>query len=355
MKKILYILSISLIALAGCKKDPEPELPLQQLKSANCFIVSETGRYSFETVKGEGNESVGEVVAAEVLWESFGTDKYPSAGSLIKSVSYKDGEIIFKTTDKKGNAVIAAKDADGNILWSWHIWLTDQPKEQEYDNNAGTVMDRNLGATTATPGEATSLGLLYQWGRKDPFLGSSMIDMCVEARSTLPSGHPSVQSDKKTGKVEYAVANPTTFIGYNYGNYDWYYTGSSSTDNTRWSTSKKTIYDPCPRGWRVPESSDIWTDASGSAGEFTMTYDTDLEGMDFSGKFGSDDSIWYPAAGSRFSVDGSLSDIPWSGNYWTATPEDKDACGLKITNKDEVDPACGYQRATALSVRCVKK
>ena len=233
--------------------------------------------------------------------------------------------------------------------------MTDQPQEQEYHNNAGTVMDRNLGATSSTPGEVTSLGLLYQWGRKDPFIGSSMIDMCVEARSSLPSGHPSVQSDKKTGKVEYAVANPTTFIGYNYGNYDWYYTGSSLTDDTRWSASEKTIHDPCPRGWRVPGNNDIWTEASGSAGEFTMTYDTDLEGMDFSGKFGSDDSIWYPAAGSRFSVDGSLSDIPWSGNYWTATPEDKDACGLKITNKDEVDPACGYQRATALSVRCVKK
>lgn len=39
MKKLLYIISISLIALAGCKKDPEPELPLQPLKSANCFIA----------------------------------------------------------------------------------------------------------------------------------------------------------------------------------------------------------------------------------------------------------------------------------------------------------------------------
>ena len=114
MKKLSFIIFISLIALAGCKK--EPELPPQPLMSANCFIISKAGPYTFETVKGEGSESVGEVAAAEVLWESFGTDRYPSAGSLIKSVSYKDGEIIFKATDKKGNAVIAAKDADDNIL-----------------------------------------------------------------------------------------------------------------------------------------------------------------------------------------------------------------------------------------------
>ena len=99
MKKFSFIIFISLIALAGCKK--EPELPPQPLMSANCFIISKAGPYSFMTVKGEGNESVGEVVAAEVLWESFGTDKYPSAGSLIKSVSYRDGEIVFRLRTRR--------------------------------------------------------------------------------------------------------------------------------------------------------------------------------------------------------------------------------------------------------------
>ena len=99
----------------------------------------------------------------------------PAVGDLVKNVSYSNGEITFRATDRKGNAVIAAKDAAGNILWSWHIWLTDQPVEHVYKNNAGTVMDRNLGATSATPGDIGALGLLYQWGRKDPFLGSSSI------------------------------------------------------------------------------------------------------------------------------------------------------------------------------------
>ena len=162
---------------------------------------------------------------------------------------------------KEGNAVIAAKDADGNILWSWHIWLTDQPQAQVYNNDAGTMMDRNLGATSATPSDVGALGLLYQWGRKDPFLGSSSISSNTIAKSTItwPSA---VSSDSSNGTIEYATAHPTTFITYNWSNYDWYYTGSSSTDDTRWTTSSsdKSIYDPCPAGWRVPDKG-IWSKA----------------------------------------------------------------------------------------------
>ena len=78
---------------------------------------------------------------------------------LISGCCYEDGYIAFKTADtfKEGNAVIAAKDADGKILWSWHIWLTDQPEEHVYNNNAGTMMDRNLGATSATPGDVPAV------------------------------------------------------------------------------------------------------------------------------------------------------------------------------------------------------
>ena len=89
-----------------------------------------------------------------------------------------------------------------------------------YYNNAGTMMDRNLGVTSATPGDVGALGLLYQWGRKDPFLGSSSISSNIEAASTItwPSA---VSSDSSNGTTEYAIANPTTFIIYNSSNYDW--------------------------------------------------------------------------------------------------------------------------------------
>ena len=328
---------------------------LSSLGSANCYIVSNGGLYKFKTVKGNSSESVGNVASASILWETFGTSETPNHFDLIKAFCYKDGYIAFQTADnfKEGNAVIAAKDSNGNILWSWHIWLTDEPQGQVYYNNAGTMMDRSLGATSATPGDVGALGLLYQWGRKDPFLGSSSISSNTLANSTIawPSD---VSSDSSTGTIAYATANPTTFITYNSSNYDWYYTGSSSTDNTRWTTSSsnKSIYDPCPSGWRVPDggSSGVWSKALGSS----YTYNSTNEGMNFSGKFGSDQTIWYPASGYRDTNDGSLSNVGYYGLCWSASPDYYDAFSLLFSSSGYVNPSNRSSRASVLSVRCLQ-
>ena len=344
----------------GGTDNPEtPETPEFASETANCYIVSTKGSYSFATVKGNSTTSVGSVASAAVLWESFGTDVQPNAGDLIKSVSYKDGYIAFQTADtfKEGNAVIAAKDASGNILWSWHIWFTDEPQGQEYYNNAGTMMDRNLGATSATPGDVGALGLLYQWGRKDPFLGSSSISSSTLAISTI-SWPSAVSSDSSNGTIEYATSHPTTFITRNDSNYDWYYTGSSSTDNTRWTTSdkEKSIYDPCPAGWRVPDGdfNGVWSKALGSLSSFDYTYSSSNEGINFSGKFGSASTIWYPASGYRFNYDGSLSNVRGYGYYWSASPYLYYACCLCFSSSGSVGPSNGNGRASGLSVRCLQ-
>ena len=330
--------------------------------TANSYIISAAGSYKFSTVKGNSSESVGAVASAEVLWESFGTDVTPNVGDLVKNISYKNGEVTFQTADtfKEGNAVIAAKDASGNILWSWHIWLTDQPEGQEYSNGAGTMMDRNLGATSATPGDVGALGFLYQWGRKDPFLGSSSISESTIASSTI-TWPLAVKSDQSNGTIAYATANPTTFIKNNTKNYDWYYTGSSSTDDTRWTESSKSIYDPCPSGWRVPDGGDngIWSKALGSSSYFTQSslYDSTNKGMNFSGKFGSASTIWYPASGYRYRGDGSLGGF---GNYdygycWSASPYNDSAYHLGFDSSDSVNPSNSSPRAAGFSVRCVKE
>ena len=330
--------------------------------SANCYVISESGLYKFKTVKGNSTTSVVSVTSAEILWESFGTSTAPEMLDLIKAFCYKDGYIAFQTADtfKEGNAVIAAKDASGNILWSWHIWLTDQPQAQVYNNNAGTMMDRNLGATSATPGDVGALGLLYQWGRKDPFLGSSSISSSTLAKSTItwPS---KVSSNSSNGTIEYATAHPTTFITYNSSNYDWYYTGSSSTDNTRWTTSSsaKSIYDPCPAGWRVPDggSSGVWSMALGSSSSFNNSslYNDTNEGMNFSGKFGSASTIWYPASGCRDHNGGSLSHGGDDGSYWSASPGSDFACYLYFDYDGHVNPSYSNYRASGYSVRCLQE
>ena len=333
---------------------------LSSSASANCYIVSNGGLYKFKTVKGNSSESVGSVASASILWETFGTSVAPVPTDLIKACCYKDGYITFQTADtfKEGNAVIAAKDANHNILWSWHIWLTDEPEGQEYYNNAGTMMDRNLGATSATPGDVGALGLLYQWGRKDPFLGSSSISSSTRAKSTItwPSA---VSSDSSNGTIAYATANPTTFIQYSYNNYDWYYTGSETTDNTRWTTSEssKSIYDPCPAGWRVPDGgkNGVWSRALGSSSSFTQSslYDTTNYGRNFSGKFGSASTIWYPASGYRCIYLG-LDRVGNYGYYWSASPSNSSAYYLSFDDDGDVNPSKGCGRAYGQSVRCLQ-
>ena len=345
--------------------------------TANCYIVSASGINRFPAVKGNSNTSVGRVASVEVLWESFGTSTAPNVGDLIKSTFYSDGYVLFETASsfREGNAVIAAKDASGTILWSWHIWLTDEPEKCVYANNAGTMMDRNLGATSATPGDVGALGLLYQWGRKDPFLGSSSISSSVEAKSTItwPSA---VSSSSSRGTIAYAITHPTTFITGNYNNDDWYYSVDSSTDNTRWQ-STKTIYDPCPAGWRVPDGGDnsVWKKAGFPLGNYAYNYEYSDEGMLFGSSISSP-VTWYPAAGFCNGNLRELFNTGHDGNYWSVThckiidfndlPEGKVVVYAEIFtfdrggfvgygDGDDDDDSCGAPLYNALSVRCIQE
>lgn len=337
---------------------------LSSSASANCYIVSSEGCYKFKTVQGNSRSSVGEVVSAAVIWETFGTDVTPERQDLIAGVCHENGYIGFQTTGfKEGNALIAAKDAKGNILWSWHIWLTDEePQAQTYDKGAGVMMDRNLGATSAASGEVGALGLLYQWGRKDPFMGSNKIRSSSGDFNLAKSTHgwpAPVASDPTTGTIEYATAHPTTFILFaedETAHSDWFYTGCSVTDNTRWATSSKgkTIYDPCPAGWRVPTGGEngIWAKALGSSSNYEERYYGN--GIHFAGKYGADHGIWYPAAGYNYS--GSfVSQAGNCGYYWSASQTSRGAGYAMVFDSNGIQPARSFDLAAALSVRCYRE
>lgn len=348
------------------RTDKQNELPAEQQivnlsekGTANSYIISEIGSYKFTPTKGNSAEPLEDIASAEVLWESFGTDVTPNAGDLVKNVKYANGDISFETPSsfRKGNAVIAAKDASGKVLWSWHIWLTDQPEGQVYYNDAGTMMDRNLGATSATPGDVGALGLLYQWGRKDPFLGSSSISKCVEAKSTITWPSP-VVSDSNKGTIGYAIANPTIFITCNDKNYDWQYADTRTIDITRWTEGNlaKSIYDPCPAGWRVPDGgeNDVWAKSYGSYDSFGyLSEDSVNHGVNFTGMFGDASIIWYPASGERSYTDGSLSVAGIGARHWTATTYKHYASHLFYGSFGLVMPLYTSYCSGCFSVRCV--
>jgi hypothetical protein len=229
---------------------------LSKKASANSYIVKAAGDFKFKAVKGNSDESVGSVAKAEILWETWNNAEAVAANSVIAKVGFEDGYVTFSTpeTIKPGNAVIAAKDAAGTILWSWHIWVPASTiVTLDYGIIGAPMMDRNLGAlVAAVSGEEApveSFGLTYQWGRKDPFVGpkaANSSDNATVAGVALSSTEGAGEADECKITLEQSIQNPT-LLGHA-KNGDWL----TPADNTLWQNDVKTIYDPCPPGYRVP-------------------------------------------------------------------------------------------------------
>lgn len=337
---------------------------LSASESSNCYIVTEPGVYKFKAVKGNSNESLGDVKIVYVLWETFGGMFTPETCDLIDATSYKDGYAAIRVPSdfKEGNAVVVAKGANGEILWSWHIWLTSEyPKEHAYANNAGILMDRNLGSLSTEKGDPKGFGLLYQWGRKDPFPGSAALNGSVMAKMTTKV-YVTVSSPS-TGTIDYSVKNPATMIfAASSRSTDWLYVDAmTGVDNTRWQ-SEKTIYDPCPAGWRVPDGGieGVWYKAGiPTGGGFPYPeQDYAKAGITIPAQYCGEDA-WYPAAGSISAVDGSFVEVGRDGMYWSVTPCGRnDVYGFNfyyyMKNTGYVYHSPMFTRATAASVRCCK-
>ncbi|MBO7071007.1 MAG: hypothetical protein J6W09_06920 [Bacteroidales bacterium] len=223
-------------------------------ETANCYVITAAGSYKIPCVKGNSTVSAGVRKSVEILWETYnnGTDVTPN--SVIAAVDYDDDDnyVYFKTPDtlKPGNALIAAKDEAGTIIWSWHIWIpqtTITTSTHGYIYNH-ELMDRNLGAlvaatTSSIPVE--SFGLHYEWGRKDPFVGARAISSSSFAKISGTAMTTGVMT------ADEAIANPTVYGLYTTSD-SWGNWTNESTASSLWKDSEKTIYDPCPAGYRVP-------------------------------------------------------------------------------------------------------
>lgn len=250
---------------------------------ANCYMISKGGAYSFKPSMGKVDEWLFEDIAsAEVLWESYGTDEVITGGDLISHVSYENGRIIFVTAEtfREGNAVIAAKDADGNMLWCWHIWMTDQPKNVKVrdihvnEHIWHTVMDRNVGATGANLSDDNIFGLYYYYRSNHPFIGPASLQNSNLAKGTVEW-------------AEFYKENPS------YGSDAAEYYSLQSVD-------------PCPAGWRVmAEDAVLWLYAWGVGGAREGGFDIDVPGHDYADHY-CQEMLIFPYGGWR-NDDGSYS------------------------------------------------
>ena len=241
------------------------------------------GYYFSATVPGRGRpgfpEDTGlypgtealEPYSVQILWQS---EEY-----LVKHAELVQGYVRFILNDKcyddagplEGNAVLAVSDRSGNIIWSWHIWVVRGLSDIEYniDGNIFSIMNMNLGATKAEWTGASDVletyGLYYQWGRKDPSPGPPEYDY---GRQDMLTSEFVTNSGKIDYVMESVYSYPTVEDGAkhplvlisssstdDYPN-DWLYykvDGLWGYDSAAGEVTKKTIYDPCPYGYRVSD------------------------------------------------------------------------------------------------------
>ena len=350
------------------------EINLSKDGTANCYLVSSPGKYCFRVdVKGnDETQPVGDIDEFYVVWQSDGTASYATSSPRPRIIAdkyftadnfseyYTAPFFHFETPDPlvNGNIVIAARK-NGSILWSWHIWVCNgydpDASAQDYYKQAGTVMDRNLGALSATPGNLTALGLLYQWGRKDPFVTFYGLTTDSPRVTTYPSSWPVEACTSNSGTIDYSVKHPKTYIKQkSTSETTWLYTA----DNTLWS-STKTIYDPCPPGWRVPDggTSGLWAKASGQTSTITQAHDAKNKGQLFTNIFAAGD-VWYPFAGFIEASNGAPSGQAAYGYYWSVTVKSAGVSNVFFISSGTSNKsytAGQYRQAGALSVRCVKE
>ena len=288
--------------------------------NANCYVINEAGSYKFKAVFGnEPTNYIPDVADAVILWETWNDMSEVTPNSVLATASFAEDFIILRTpaTLHPGNALVAARDEAGTILWSWHIWVPATPiVTANFSGIMGVdLMDRNLGALVATAAtdaqiDPTSYGMVYQWGRKDPFTAAGEFNGSTQA--TYAGEPEEVASGQIT--LEESIANPRLLGHINNG--DWCLVGNDEF----WADAEKTIYDPCPPGYRVSKKNTavpFWSaDLSAQAGWSVNATAGWL-------KIGSPDAGVFPIAGYRDDYDvGGMAKVGSRTLYWVSQASD---------------------------------
>jgi uncharacterized protein (TIGR02145 family) len=114
----------------------------------------------------------------------------------------------------------------------------------------------------------------------------------------------------------------------------------------------KSVYDPCPAGWRVPawiDSKSPWSGFDSTTFPWTSPSDWNV-GL---GRTYTAANTYYPASGCRVSNDGSFFHVSRHGFCWSASINNCYSYSL-ATSQGDPNPAYNFNRADGFSVRCVK-
>lgn len=239
---------------------------------------------------------------AVLLWQD--------AHELVSNVALDNSKknITFKVNSEsimQGNAVIAVRDQSNTIMWSWHIWVTDYKLGSDEvtivntDSEKSYALPINLGwcdqYTTSYPERAVLLmvkqhetgvkkvieirqaaatvttrgnSTFYQWGRKDPFVPWSGTDgnkvwYDTDGNSSTSDFPHQAFGQRPACLTEY-IMNPSVHSENIRGYYNLWNNSIQNVTGVKndaifeeEESSVKTVYDPCPKGYRVPMHRDF--------------------------------------------------------------------------------------------------
>lgn len=367
---------------------------------SNCYMINAAKTYSFDaTVIGNGDAGI--IDGAGFHTTSAGIDPksaklmWEDSEGFISGVSLVKGKVHFTAEKNVGNAMIAVFDGAGTVLWSWHIWGVGDtmPEDEEVSSQATisenstlkvryTVMDRTLGALSKTFYFTT----LYQWGRKDPIPNSTVYYVdgrAAEIETTYPVHKPGSAAD---ATILTSIQHPECIIDDYKGQAgDWLASDKTNKYNLLWGdnnttyvfnkskpaagkgwTNGKTIYDPCPSGYRV-SSKFAWTGFCGSSSGDTKNIDyinfVKYENGYYFKKNSSDGvGIYFPMTGSRGCKTGSLwvgsgasaySSLNHDASYWASAPSQNLGKGARMSISPYVASPSSSTQTSANSINTV--
>ena len=186
----------------------------------------------------------------------------------------------------------------------------------------------NCGATRVAQandgknGTVAGTGNIYQWGRQD----------------ATNHGKPTA-----SGPISNSKPNNNTFYMFSSSPYDWL----TPQNNNLWNDSSKGVNDPCPPGYRVPTSDELWsignaTSWDGSGGLFKVNAESGYP------------QLILPAAGLRSNGDGLSSSQGFSGIYWSSSVPSGSTYARDVSFAGATLYQGTDRRALGYSVRCLQ-
>jgi hypothetical protein len=361
--------------------------------TANCYVVSTAGTYAFPLVYGnafangkinssaytkvEGAYSMdfvnhldnvitypfiedhdGCVVGSAEL-SMADTDGVFSGMEIIEGGSCSYIKFVVNNIPTTGaNGVISVLDTNGTVMWSWHIWVwPDDLTPVEITNSTGVkynILPVNL-ATKKSTTAGKMYNWFYQWGRPTPMLPPK--DYNSSTNATNYGVKSFAVSSGLANTYGAGIQNPQMFYIGSTLNYNWF--GSMSYYNL-WdancisfgnsdNTVVKTVYDPCPAGFKMPNGNTFtYFSTSNAVGGFNNGWKFKRNAEDTTG-------VFFPASGFRSNSNGDFVVVGSAGLMWLSSSESLGRTYAMYFNSSNVNPQNGRIIACGSSVRPVQE